>query len=361
MTSIKSFSLKTAFHLVACLGATCVFWQSAQGQTTLGIQMKPTVLISGPLGSMQEVQYNTNLASPNGWTALGVVRVGANPTYFTDTDAGDAKRFYRTTTVGLTDTNLVWIPAGTFVMGSPTNEADRASFEGPQTTVTLTHGFFMGRYEVRNVEYSQVVGPTPIDDSQQTNYWNMPVRGVTWALATNYCGLLTLQDAGLGKIPLGWAYRLPTEAEWEYACRASSANVTWLGNTLRADATLGIQAVFNGNYPYPTGTYSPSPIYFYFPQLVGSCQPNGYGLYDMNGNVDEWCLDGYTEAQPLPYPGGSVTNFVSTNAVLNAIVRGGSYTGHGKDCRAAARRVASAYFSAENGAGFRVVLAPVLP
>jgi formylglycine-generating enzyme required for sulfatase activity len=114
---------------------------------------------------------------------------------------------------------LVWIPPGMFTMGSPPLEKRREADEGPQTRVTLTRGFWMGRYLVTQGDYQSVMGYNP---SHFTGDWNRPVERVSWFDATNYCGKLTEQHKTARRILMNYAYRLPTEAEWEYACRAGT-------------------------------------------------------------------------------------------------------------------------------------------
>lgn len=333
----------------------------AHGQAVLDLKWTPTVEIRGVPGSVQEVQYSTSSQPSGPWTPLSLVRINQDPTYYTDTTANGAQRFYRSVTVGLADTNLVWIPPGTFVMGSPDTELERGAYEGPQTTVTITRGFLMGRFEVRNLDYIEIIGSTPKDDSSLPGYLARPVRGVRWTDATNYCVSRTAADLAAGKIPPGWAYRLPTEVEWEYACRAGTTNAFNVGASLRADGDLGVQATFNGNYPYPADIPVSSKITFPSPTIVGSYAPNGFGLYDMHGNVDEWCLDGFVSAQIQPYPGGSVTNYLNNTVSLHMILRGGGYNSRGKDCRSAARRTRYGFTDVDDAIGFRVVLAPVAP
>ena len=104
-----------------------------------------------------------------------------------------------------------------------------------------------------------------------------------------------------------------------------------------------------------------SKVVFQAPTTVGAYAPNGFGLYDMHGNVDEWCLDGFVSAQPEPYPGGSVTNYLNNQISLHMILRGGGYNSRGKDCRSAARRTRYGYTDVDDAIGFRVVLALVSP
>lgn len=116
---------------------------------------------------------------------------------------------------------FVWLPAATFTMGSPATDVDRSADEGPQTQVTLTRGFFIGPHEVTQGEYPAVVGNNP---SAFIGEPNRPVESVSWDEAKTYCAQLTVRERSEGRLPSGWAYRLPTEAEWEYARQAGSTN-----------------------------------------------------------------------------------------------------------------------------------------
>jgi formylglycine-generating enzyme required for sulfatase activity len=241
--------------------------------------------------------------------------------------------------VSARDTNRwVWIPAGTFTMGSPDGEQDRESREGPQTVVTLTRGFWLGRCEVTQAEYVAVIGSNP---SYFTGDPNRPVERVRWREATKYCAKLTAAERAAGRLPAGWAYRLPTEAEWEYACRARTTTQFSYGDD-PGYWKLGIYAWCDSNSGGRT-----------YPAALK--QPNPWGLYDMHGNVFEWCLDWYGT-----YPGGSVTDPKGPSSGLLRVVRGGSLYNGGWHCRSASR-----YFntpaSRSKCIGFRAVLAPGQP
>jgi formylglycine-generating enzyme required for sulfatase activity len=244
---------------------------------------------------------------------------------------------------------LVDIPAGTFVMGSPAWEPERAAWEGPQTMVTIANGFKIGRFEVTQGEWQAVMTNNP---SYYTGDSNLPVEQVTWADATNYCGQLTLRERQSGCLPAGWVYRLPTEAEWEYACRAGSTNAFAYGPAL-----LSGMANFDGHYEYNSsiGTISdPAGVCVGTTVPVGQYAPNAWGLYDMHGNTWEWCLDGWR----YNLPGGSVTNPLSSASSPQRVIRGGGLYNEGRECRSAYRLPCGADYVTQE-VGFRVVLAPV--
>jgi formylglycine-generating enzyme required for sulfatase activity len=233
---------------------------------------------------------------------------------------------------------MVWIPPGTFTMGSPDSEQDRFDDEGPQTVVTLTHGFFMGQHEVTQAEYQAVIGSNP---SYFSGDPNRPVEQVSWDDATNYCGKLTAAERAAGRLPTGYVYRLPTEAEWEYACRAGTTTRFFYGDD------PGYTQL--GNYDW-YGSNSGSTTH-----AVGLKQPNPWGLYDMAGNVQEWCLDLWGT-----YPGWSVTDPRGPASGSYRVVRGGCWLDDGWDCRSALRL----NFTPGDRRifiGFRAVLAPGQP
>lgn len=330
-------------------------------QTNLQVKLTPGFNIAGPIGSMQQIQYSTNLGNPNAWTVLSHVRLDVSPKPFFDTTATSPQRFYRTLTVPLTDTNLVWISSGTFLMRSPDTEEGRTTNEGPQTLVTFTHGFFMGAREVTYGEWLPFLPDPDASDIGDPNYLKLPVRKMFWADATNYCALRTASEQAAGKIPCGWAYRLPAEAEWEYACRAGSTTAFSLGNQLRSDA-LRVDANFAGSSPYPSNSVAVYPTNLTGTTIAGTYNLNAFGLYDMHGNVEEWCLDGTIPgtSTPLPYPGGAVSDPVANMSGTFRIVRGGWYFAAGNLCRSASRRTRTVDTLSDN-IGFRVVLAPVGP
>jgi formylglycine-generating enzyme required for sulfatase activity len=285
-------------------------------------------------GTVASVEWAASVTGPwtNTWADLAAVT--------TDTNGAirvSVPMFYRVRAFPV-PSNMVWIQAGQFVMGSPTNEVDRQSDEGPQTRVTLTRGFYIGRYEVTQGEYLSVIGSNP---SYFTGDTNRPVEQVSWYDATNYCVQLTAQEWTMGRLPTGWAYRLPTEAEYEYASRAGSTNRFSYGED-PGYTQLGDYAWYSANSGGTTHS-------------VGRKLPNRWGLYDMNGNVWEWCLDWYVGV----LPGGSVTDpHLGLATGSNRATRGGGWGDDRSLCRSAFRsHSAPAPFQA-HGFGFRVVLAP---
>ncbi len=237
---------------------------------------------------------------------------------------------------------MAWLPPGALVMGSPGQEPDRNPNEGPQTQVTLTHGFWMSQWETTQAEYVSLMG-TDANPSFFSGDGTRPVERVTWHEATNYCGKLTAQERAAGRLPPGYVYRLPTEAEWEYACRAGMGTATAFGDSLGSS-----QANFDGRLPYGAAEKNQ---FLGQTVAVGQYLPNAWGLKDLHGNVMEWCRDWHGS-----YPGASVADPRGSEAGEGRVVRGGGYASAGRDCRSAWRgqRLPDAR---NQDVGFRPVLA----
>jgi len=230
---------------------------------------------------------------------------------------------------------LASIPAGTFRMGSPRSEPERDDKE-ERHEVTITKPFYMGVYEVRQSEYRPVISGSNVSDRSAFPGDDNPVENVEWIYAKSFCERLSNREE---EKSAGRKYRLPTEAEWEYACRAGSSTAFHYGDSLSSE-----QANFNGNYPAGEGNKDK---YLRKPTMVGSYQPNAFGLYDMHGNVAEWCADWYDpeyyadspDEDPLGPPLGVVKTKFTNNGNQNffVVVRGGCWVDDGRACRSAYR------------------------
>ncbi len=238
---------------------------------------------------------------------------------------------------------MVLIPAGSFQMGS--NTPSGAPYFGsvreqPVRQVTISRCFWMGATEVTQAQYEAVMGPNSAPGSMGPNY---PVAYLKWYEARDFCALFTAQEAALGNLPPGYRYRLPTEAEWEYACRAGTTTQFNVGDEL-----LCSQARFSFSY-HSNASCAPSNAL----APVASYPPNAWGLYDMHGNAWEWVQDRYA-----PYTPGPVTDpFVSGNFLSERVLRGGASNRDSSYARSAHRRFDFPEYSFEVY-GFRMVLAP---
>ena len=211
---------------------------------------------------------------------------------------------------------FVHINAGEFMMGSPADEQDRRDNEN-QHPVRITKPFLLGVHEVTQAQWRSVMST----DRNQFKGDDLPVEHVSWDDATAFCQKLSQQE--------GKKYRLPTEAEWEYACRAGTTTPFATGQTIGTD-----QANYNGGYTYGSGQRG---VHRRKTTAVGSFQPNQWGLCDMHGNVWEWCHDNYERAEGA------------------RVLRGGSWNDIPWECRSANRgwRTPDGRFGV---IGFRVAL-----
>lgn len=245
---------------------------------------------------------------------------------------------------------LVYVPPGNFGMGSSAEEiAEAVSFrkkyssdakpedfanETPGHKVTIKEGFWIGRFEVTQAQWQAVTGDNPSKFADCGG--NCPVESVSWDDVQIFLKQLNARDSQ-------YEYRLPSEAEWEYAARAGTTTVFHFGKSLNSS-----QANFDGNYPYA----STKNQYLEKTTAVGSYQPNRFGLYDMHGNVWEWCADIYNgNFRDLPTD-GSANDSSATNSNAR-VLRGGAWNVSGDDLRSANRSsyTPSARF---NNFGFRV-------
>lgn len=241
---------------------------------------------------------------------------------------------------------LCWCPAGRFTMGSPSTEPERRPDE-TQVDVTLTKGFWMAKYETTQGDWKRVAGalPGPLTDQLPAGD-ALPVGNVNFAEAESYCRKLSELGWRSGELPREWEFRLPTEAQWEYACRAGTTTATAFGDSLSHR-----QANFGG-VPYNGGAAG-TPLHHAAP--VGSYPANAWGLHDMHGNTFEWCRDWYHPSLP-----GGVDPDLYSVAGSSRVRRGGAWTDDGWPCRSAFRL----RFEPErryDHIGFRVVIVQIAP
>jgi formylglycine-generating enzyme len=240
---------------------------------------------------------------------------------------------------------LCWCPPGRFRMGSPPDEPGRRADES-SVEVTLTKGFWMGKYEVTQGQWKQVMGemPGPLNAGVGDDF---PVYWVNFIEIEEFCRKLTAEARVSGELPAGWEFRLPTEAQWEYVCRAGTTTAFSFGDTLsKAEANFG--KPYNGT---PTGVPGSAAT------PVGSYPANPWGVHDMHGNEFEWCRDWY-HAQ---LPGGADPDLSEKKGLPNRdgtfsrVRRGGAWMDSPEFCRSAFRLRYEPERSSDH-IGFRVVL-----
>jgi formylglycine-generating enzyme required for sulfatase activity len=245
-----------------------------------------------------------------------------------------AKRAANARTIPDLNLDLVWLAPGRFLMGTPVqNEFKYSENERPASWVTLTQPFWLGRTDVTQGQYETLMGTNPSGFKPAGR--DAPVDMVSWDDAMAFCAKLTERERAAGRLPPGYSYTLPTEAQWEYASRAGTTG-PYAGNVDK-------MAWYDKN---SGGTTHP----------VGTKEPNAWGLFDMCGNVWNWCQDRYG-----PYPGGEVTDPTGPTVGSRRVVRGGSWSNPAENCRSGIR----SYYSpalADANFGFRVALsaAPVV-
>lgn len=227
------------------------------------------------------------------------------------------------------DLTLIWIEPGTFYLSDPLGAGD-------DTWVTLSRGYWIGRTEVTQAQWTAVLAHHPVYQNDprpsRAKGADRPVEQITWEMSAIFCTALNLHERAAGRLPEGYEYTLPTEAQWEYAARAGTTG-KYIGDL---EATTWYEAN-SGLITHP----------------VAQKQPNAWGLYDMQGNVAEWCRDWYA-----PYPGGHVVDPGGPASGIYRIVRGGSMVSNAGQSRVA-QRPRGVTFQKNRTLGFRLALAPV--
>lgn len=259
--------------------------------------------------------------------------------------AGDARKVHAI--------DLCWCPPGRFVMGSPRSEPERRPGED-QVEVTLTRGFWMARFEATQGLWKRVAGELPGPLTKELPAGDeLPVGNVNFPETEDFCRRLTERGRKSGELPNGWEFRLPTEAQWEYACRAGTTTATSFGDSLSSRQANFKGKPYNGAEPGPSLNRAAP---------VGSYPANPWGLHDMHGNTFEWCRDWYHAR----LPGGADPDLYaardtaqrSEHGDISRVRRGGCWSDEGWPCRSAFR----VRFEPErryDHIGFRVVIVEV--
>ena len=275
-------------------------------------------------GSLHNGNYTVQVSNDFGMVSSEVLQIDVNDTQL-------IHEIDLNSTVGL---EMIWVEPGTFTMGSPESETDRSNEAGRETQheVTLSNGFYLGKYEVTQAQYEAVMtGNSDGLSATPSNFAsnpNRPVEKVSWDDIQKFLTRLNAQEAG--NIPAGWAYVLPTEAQWEYACRAGTTTAYSWGDTITSE---------DANYNQTIGQTTD----------VGQYSANPWGFFDMHGNVWEWTSDW------LWYLcNGALTDPFNAGASGSGrVLRGGSVDDAGTHLRSAYRN-STTPATADNLIGFRV-------
>ena len=237
--------------------------------------------------------------------------------------------------------SMIWVKPGTFTMGSPTSETG-LGFSETQHQVTLTKGFYLGKYEVTQAQYQTVMNGNSAGlgtDPSQFKGSNRPVERVSWEDAQIFLAQLNAIEQTAGRLPTGWKYVLPTESQWEYACRAGTTTAYSWGDDINATWA-------NYNWDGAHNTRND----FKQTRDVGQYAANPWGFFDMHGNVWEWTADRYDATYPTGNPVIDPSGSASGSA---RAFRGGDWANTGAGLRSGSRYSGSPGFRG-NGIGFRV-------
>jgi formylglycine-generating enzyme required for sulfatase activity len=260
-------------------------------------------------------------------------------------------RFFREKLSATVSLEMMLMPSGTFLMGSPEDEIDRLQNESPQHSVNIT-SFCIGKYPITQAQW-QIVANLPLVEQElnpepsKFRGEDRPVERVSWFDAQEFC-------ARLSKLTKR-EYRIPSEAEWEYACRAGTTSPFHFGETISTDLA-NYRGIDNEQVKKP-GAYGRGSIGIYREQTtpVGTFTPNSFGLYDMHGNVWEWCLDCRQDNYDGAATDGSAWIDPHADRTTRRILRGGSWINTPQNCRSAHRGCNSPPDNRIDYFGFRVV------
>ena len=246
-------------------------------------------------------------------------------------EKGESPPLGKNFTFGTVPIQMIWVKAGGFTMGSPVGEPSRSSDES-QHWVRLSQGFWLGESEGTQAQWKHVMGEN--NNPSKNKRADFPVESVSWANAAKFCLTLTKAEEAMGRLPVGMSYQLPTEAQWEYACRAGAVTTFSFGRKLNE---------FNANV---SGEST---------RRINVYKPNAWGFHDMHGNVSEWCVDWYVK-----YPdeeSNDPVGSVSSSKQGSRVFRGGSWRNSAVQSRSARRQRNGSSYSASY-LGFRLSLGP---
>lgn len=314
------------------LGQVAGIHGRAEGQTVGNVAVKSGFNLAIPIDTAVALFSLQQLSTGQAATALDVsfAYVQVNPQgKIVKRTEGKVPVFQETLSDSVT-LEMVSIPGGSFTMGSPDQEIERDSYEGPQRQVTVP-AFSMGKFEITQAQWRAIMGSNPSREKALSR----PVDNVSWEDAVAFCNRLSQKT--------GRDYRLPSEAEWEYACRAGTTTPFHLGETITPELAnyWGVHAYGKG----PRGQYRKKTL------GVGSFPANAFGLHDMHGNVSEWCQDTWHDNYQ-----GAPTNGTAwvKEGQARRVLRGGSMSSNPKLCRSASRTYNMSGFLTYD-VGFRVV------
>ncbi|MEO1353990.1 MAG: formylglycine-generating enzyme family protein [Cyanobacteria bacterium J06635_15] len=261
---------------------------------------------------IQQQAYNQRAKIDNATEELKIYREKRTAQYFTENVGED---------IGI---DMILIPGGTFLMGSPEDELERSETEGPQHEVTVNQ-FFMGRYPITQAQWQALAARSQVNrklniEPAAFKGDNRPVEQVSWQDAIEFCDRLTRYT--------GRPYRLPTEAEWEYACRAGKTTPFYFGQSITTELINYKGSITYANSPQGEYREETTPVDYFG-------VANAFGLCDMHGNVYEWCQDHWHENYQGASDNGNV--WLTSDPKTNRVIRGGAWLYEPKHCRSASR------------------------
>ena len=310
---------------------------------------KKITLESGATGKYLTYQWKKNGSALPGETNANLVISEANATHDGNYTVSVTNNFgsvesaqidLQTNThrvASAANLEMIWVADGNFTMGSPTTEPGRSTTTDRETehNVTLTQGFYLGKYEVTQAQYAVVMSGNTNSLNPSPSNWpnnpNRPVEKVSWDDVQIFLTRLNASEQAAGRLPSGWSYVLPTESQWEYACRAGTTTAYSWGTTIASS---------DANWNHGSDANQT--------ENVGQYAANPWGFFDMHGNVYEWTADWYAV-----YSSGAQTDPTGPASGSGRVIRGGSWSNAGTGLRSASRGYITPSTRGSN-IGFRV-------